>query len=870
MKLDHSSFSLFKSLLLLSFLILSSTFNLTAQKVTIIKGRVFDAQTKEPLPFVDITLKGTYVGASTDLDGRYEIKTKNPSEIIQCSFIGYKTIEQSINLEERQQINFYLEEEGVKMESVTILAKKGRYRKKNNPAVDLMRKVIENRDRNRLESQEFYSYDKHEKLELDVNNITEEFKDGKLMRNFDFMWDFLDTSKVNGRTYLPLYMREVLSDVHYRSDPESKKEIRKAIQMTEFDSALDVESISNTIDALYEDVNLYDNSIKLLDNDFLSPMAPWALNYYRFYILDTTIVNNKESIHLAFIPRNKTFIGFTGDVYISNDNRYTLLKAVLSITKDISMNFVRDIKIVQEFSEKDSVYFLSKDEITLDVALSDKGMGVYSTRINTFDNHSFAPPDDFSIFNGSEELVEADDAYQKGKAYWRTQRLDPLSEKQEGIYEMIDTLKTVAAYKNLVYWTKVATTGYIPAGPLDVGQISTAFSKNDVEGWRFRLGLETAYSFTKQFQVKTYLAYGTKDKTFKYRGLLHYSFNGDYRENPKQFLEVSYRHDVVFPGLKLEFIEDDNFLTSIRRGTANQMLFIDSYNVDFFNEGKSGYYKVGLEHRKRQAYEGGEGGVGTLRFRATRDDQIVDIPDVSTTEASLAIEWSPNTTFIQGREKRKPIISDFPTVQFSYKGGFKVAGGDYSYHNISLLFKKRVPMSIVGRSLIEAEVGRIFGKNLPFVLLYIPRANQAYSFQPTSFNTMNFLEFATDKYIRFGWQHFFDGFIFNRIPLWNKLKLKEVISAKIVHGGLDDANDPRLNPELIQFNTIDGTDTGTPLTYAFEGSKPYIEYGFGIYNIFRFLRLDLIKRANYLDHPNIEKLFGVKGLGLRARFKVEF
>ncbi|NNE26441.1 MAG: carboxypeptidase-like regulatory domain-containing protein, partial [Saprospiraceae bacterium] len=237
-----------------------------AQKTTTVIGKVFDAKTEEPLPFVDVVLKGTYVGASTDLDGRFEIKTKFASDTIVVSFLGYQTLEQPINMEERQVLNFYLEEEGILMESVTIVEKKGRYRKKNNPAVELMRKVIENRDRNKLEAQDYYNYDKHEKLELDLNNITEQFKESRGLKSFDFLWNYLDTSEVNGRVYLPLYMRETLSSVHYRKDPEVKKERRHAVKMTEFDEALDMESISNVIDLLYQDVNLYDNHVKLLDN----------------------------------------------------------------------------------------------------------------------------------------------------------------------------------------------------------------------------------------------------------------------------------------------------------------------------------------------------------------------------------------------------------------------------------------------------------------------------------------------------------------------------------------------------------------------------------------------------------------------------
>jgi hypothetical protein len=833
---------------------------LSAQDLTVIKGRVFDATTKDPMPFVDLILKDTYVGASTDLDGRYRIETKNPSDSIICNFIGYKAVTLPIEKEARQTINFYLEQEGVSIEAVTITEKKGRYRKKNNPAVDLMRNVIDNRDRNRLESQEHYNYDKHEILELDLNNITEEFKQKKTFKNFDFLWNYLDTSDVNGRVYLPLYIREILSSVHYRKDPESKKEIREAIKMTEFDEALDMESITNVIDLLYQDVNLYENNISLLDNEFLSPMAPWALNYYRFYILDTTFVNQKEAIHLAFIPRNKTFIGFTGDVYISNDGRYTLLKAILGITKDISMNFVRDIKIVQEFQEIDSVYALSRDEITLDASLSSGGMGIYASRDNIYRNYNFEPHEDPSVFDNIEDVVIKDEAYELDNDYWQDKRLLKLTSEEQGIYDMIDTLQSVPAYKRFVYLTKIVTTGYIPAGALDIGKLGTMVSFNQVEGLRLRVGPETSHSLTQKIQARTYAAYGFRDKRFKYGASFLYSLTDDYRENPRKFIEATYRNDVFIPGLELEFLSADNFLTSFRRGEANQMLFVEEFDIDLYLENDVGFLKFGLNNKRREPY-------GTLTFEAMRDDMNVNIADVQTTEFNFSAEFSPNTAFIQGREVRTPIKSENPRFQLSYKGGIKGIGGDYAYHNVSFQIKKRINMSIVGRMETEVEVGRVWGDNLPFVLLYIPTANQSYSFNPISFNTMNFLEFATDKYARFYMQHFFDGFIFNRIPLWRKLKLKEVISFKTVYGGLDDDNDPNLNPELIQFNRL---SNGQFLTTAFKEKVPFMEYGIGVYNIFRFFRIDAVKRINYLDRPNVESLFGVKGLGLRARVKVEF
>ena len=834
-----------------------------AQELTTVKGRVFDAVSKQPLGFVDVTFKGTYVGASTDLDGQYLIKTKNPSDTLMATFVGYKTVFKVVSQEDKQKIDFYLEEEGVVGDEVTIVAKKQRYRKKNNPAVELIRKVIENKDRNKLENLPHYSYDKHEKIEIDLNNITEEFKSRKQFRNFKFLWNYLDTSNVNGRVFLPLFLREVLSSTYYKSDPKKEKEVRHAIKQTKFDDAIDDHTITGAIDLLYDEIDIYENNINILDNDFLSPLAPWGIQYYRYYITDTVVVNNKSAIHMSFIPRNKTFIGFTGDLYISNDDRYTVLKAVLGVTKDVALNFVRDIKVIQEFEEDQDVYRLLRDELTLDIALAEGGIGAYAKRTNTFDQFSFEEPDK-EKFSGLGSIIEAKDAYEKDDSFWQDNRISKLSAKEEGIYKMIDTLVTVPTYKRVVLATKIVATGYIPAGHFDIGDLGAFVSNNDVEGWRFRFGGETSHSHSAKYKLEGYAAYGLRDKQFKWQSAATISLNDDWRENPKNFITASYTHDVIFPGLQLEFIEADNFLTSFRRGEANQILFMDKYTVEYFNDTDFGFYKLKAENVNRNAYE-----FGTLRFEAFEDGQLVTQPDINTTEFSISAEYSPNATFLQGRTKRVPIIDNVPRLQISYTGAVKgILGGDFNYHKLAVILKKRIPLSIVGRSLTEIEFGGVIGDdNLPFILLNIPRANQSFSFQPNSFNTMNFLEFASDRYIRFSWQHFFDGYLINRLPLIRKLNLKEIITAKIVWGGLSDQLNPNLNPGLIQFNN---NENGQPFTYALQGDTPFIEYGFGIYNIFRFLRFDLVKRATYLDNPNVENLFNVRGLGLRVRMKVEF
>ncbi len=853
----------FKLLWLTLFVSIISIVNITAQDLTKIVGKVTDANTGEPLPFVDVIFLGTYTGASTDLDGKYVLDSKFPSDTILVTFIGYEPQKIAIAKEVRRQvIDVKLKEESVVAQEVVIKAKRKRYRKKNNPAVALMRKVIANKQENSIESKPFYSYDQHEKITLDLNNITEDLTERKILGKFDFLWEYLDTSKVNGKVFLPIYLTEVLSSVYYTKSPEELKENRKAVRMTKFDDGIDDRNLTKIVDLLYQDVNLNKASIKILDNDFLSPLSPYALNYYRYYITDTLDVNGNDAIRLSFIPRNKTFIGFTGDLFVANDSTYAVLKADLGVTKQISINYLRDIKVVQEFEQFEDVFIKSKDDITLDVSFTKGSIGMFANKSVTYDGFNFKDKPNKNKFKGAERIVTDKDAYDKPDDYWATNRITPLTEKNIELESMIDRLVVTPAYKKFIWWSKFVATGYLPIKNVDLGSIAYFVSANDVEGLRLRLGGETRYkAFSNSTEIEGLVAYGLKDKRWKYKGSILYSFNKDYRLNPRHYIKANYRHDVVFPGLKSVFNHTDHVFTTFGRGTRSKMLFIDSYRLDYVREFDWGGYEFNFERRQTDPY-------GSLTFDKLIGEDTVSVPNVVSTEVGFALEYSPNATYLQGRKRRTPISSNWPVFKLRYNFGIDgFLGGEYTYHNVSLNMTKRFSMSIVGRSEFEIEFGGVFGKDLPYILLYIPDGNQSYSFSQLSFNMMDFLEFSADKYVKIYNQHFFDGFIFNRIPLWRKLKLKEVFTFKMIYGAMSDDNNPELNPDKIQFPV---NAEGVPTTYTFDDRIPYIEYGFGVYNIFKLIRIDMIKRVNYLDKPTVSSFLGKKGWGIRGSVKVEF
>ncbi len=849
-------------LFIVTLLIFGIFSNLSAQGVTKVSGNVYDDETGEGMAFVNVIFKGTSVGTSTDLDGYFDIESRFVSDSLCVNFLGFEESCMYIPKEQKwKDLEFRMKKKDLMLKNVVILAKKGRYTKKNNPAVELMRKVIENKKTNRLEGQDFYSFDQHEKVQLDFNNITEQFKERKIFKNFDILWEYLDTSTVNGKVFLPIFLREVKSKIYYRKDPESRKEYQQAIKLTKFDEQMDDKSINDIIEFLYRDIDIYDNTIPLLDHSFISPISPLALNFYRFYILDTMDVNGMSSIRLGFIPKNKANFGFTGDLYVSNDDRYTVTRADFGIIGDIHLNFVNDIKVSQDFQPlEDGAFVLTRDEVVVDYSLAKNGVGFYGTRTLGYDNFKFSPAPDPSVYDHIEKIIQLEGALAYDESWWNENRLIELTRTQKDLYAMIDTLVTMPAYKRLITGIRILTTGFIPLKKLDIGPLPTFVSFNQVEGFRTRLGFETNLNFNKNILIDGYGAYGFRDKKVKYKGALTYSFNEDWKRNPRHYLRATYQNDVTFPGQDLQFIQKDNVLLSFRRGATNNMFLDRELRFDYTRETPGFAMDFTFSDKNRKPY-------GDLLLNFTDENGEPSILDqIETTTLGIGLELAPNKQFIQGRQYRTPIINEYPIWTLRYETSIKgFLGSNYGYHKVEFGFFKRFNMSILGHSNVGLEATKIWG-DLPYTELFIPPANQSFAYQRESFNMMNFLEFVSDQEIFFRAEHFFKGFFFNRVPLFKKLKLREVATFKMVYGTLSDGNNPNKTDGIPSFDT---TSDGSSLTYLFTDG-PYMEGSIGITNIFRVLRLDLVKRLNYLDHPNVPTLFGSKGLGIRARFKVEF
>ncbi|MEL7021860.1 MAG: DUF5686 family protein, partial [Bacteroidota bacterium] len=526
------------------------------------------------------------------------------------------------------------------------------------------------------------------------------------------------------------------------------------------------------------------------------------------------------------------------------------------------VNFVNDLQLVQEFDEAEGYWLMTKDDLLVDYSLTPKGRGFFGRRTVDYTNYQFGIARDNAVYEGTDKVVESDDVYEKEEAFWTTHRPYELTEKEQGVYDMIDTLQNTPAFRNFMDIALLLITGYKEVGKIDVGPIGAFYSFNDVEGFRLRLGARTNEHFSEKILLEGYAAYGFRDKRWKYSAAATYTFNKNYLDNPRHFIRASYQHETNFVGQQVAFVSEDNFFLSFKRGAADKMLFNDNYKIDYLKETAYGLsYGFSFDWNKQQP-------LGSLEFRYLDEEgESLFRPHIKTTTFGVNLRYAPNESFLQGQNSRFTFYTKYPILRAQYNVGVSdFLQGDYDYHQASLNISKRFYLSILGFSDVEVEGGKTWGTGIPYLLLHLPRANQTYAYQPESYNMMNFLEFASDEYVTLKMQHYFNGLFFNRIPLLKRLKLREVISFKGIYGRLTDANNPNLNPNLIQFIT---NEAGDPETYTLE-QKPYMEFSAGIYNIFKIGRIDLIKRLTYLDHPNVPALFGRKGWGIRFRVEGSF
>ncbi len=801
-------------------------------QITNVHGRVFDALTNEPVPFAAVFFNGAS-GTTTDDKGFYKLQTDRHVDSVSVNYIGYLPAAIRVAGGKTQEINFALRQNKFDLPDVVVVAGE-------NPADIIMKKVIENKPKHNSDNLDAFQYESYNKLEFDINNITEKFKNNKLFKPFRFIFDNVDSTSTNKKPYLPVFIAETVSDVYHRKNPSGRKEVIKANKI----SGVENETVTSYLGDFYSHINVYDNYIYLFSKGFVSPVAGFGSLYYKYYLYDSTFIGNKWCYRIKFKPRRKQELTFSGEMWI-NDSTYAIKKINMRIADDANINYIEDLAFVDEFDCIDNTFWMLKKEVLVlniaaDETIQKEPMGFIGRKTTYYSNYVINKPMPSRFYGGGTEVEVNDDSREKNTTYWDSARVEKLSKTEEKIYHMVDTIKTIPAYKRYADLITLAATGYQKSGYIEIGPIYSLYSYNSIEGSRFRLGGRTSNKFSTRLILDGYAAYGLSDLQWKYGGGIKYFIS----KKPWQFIGIQYTKDDEQLGKSTNALSDDNFFTTvIRRIPSNKLNGIEQEKIYIEREWFNGFStRINYTHTTYSP-------LGVLDFTYYVNDAKTDSSNaLNTSEVSLYMRFAYKERFVTGKVNRISLGSDYPITRIQYSRGLKgLSGSNFSYHKLNIKVDDNVYLGNFGILSYRIEAGKIWG-TLPYPLLTVHPGNQSYTYDETAFNLMNYYEFVSDQFASVQMQHHFGGIFLDRIPLLRKLKWREVVTGNALIGHLDDNNRQILsNPNA--FYTL---------------SKPYTEVGAGIENIFKILRIDGVWRLSYRDNPNTPKF------GLRASISLAF
>lgn len=835
-----------------------------AQSFTSASGIVKDSITGEPLPFVSVYFDGSTIGAMTDDNGTFTLQNNQGYTKLAAASLGYDT--KFIDLKpgkKNDNLEVLLKPTAFEISEVVVKPKREKYTRKDNPAVELIKKVIAHKNDNRIEAKPEYQTEVYEKLSLSLDNFNPNLDKNKFLKKFKFIKNYLDTSEFNGKPILTVSVRENLSDFYYRKSPKAEKTIVRAKRMQGIDKTLDDGGgITSNLEEIFKSINIFDNNIPILLNRSVSPLSSTlATTYYHYYIMDTLDVGGDKCVDLAFVPANSESYGFTGRLYITLDGNYAVKKVLLNTPANINLNWVDKLRIEQEFKQMpDSTWVLDQENTFVNFYVVKGTQQLYAHQLRNYDNYNFNVQNADSVFGLLGALHVLPEATAQPDTFWTHNRPIPLKEKEDALKDLLGQLRKVPAFNAIIKTAEILITGYIPTAndkkvtKFDFGPMNTTFSANHLEGFRMRVGGMTTANLNPYWFASGYLAYGTNDRKIKYNLKLTHSFTKkEYHEgeNPVNNLSFIQEYDVYTPGQDFLFTSKDNIFVAWKVGEpVTKMQYIRKSVLQYEKEWLNGLtWKSWIMNQNNEA-------AGTLQYiKRDESGNLYHIKDFTTSEIGTQLRFAPGERAYNGRSGKESVFNlskDAPVFKLSHQLGIKgVLGGDYNYNHTEISAEKRIWLSSFGHIDAQIKAGKVWDK-VPFPLLILPNTNQSITIQPEAFHMMNALEFVTDQYVSFNATYYLKGWILNRIPGIKWLRLREVLSFNMIYGGLTDKNNPTLTPGL--FLLPDGTQ---PL-----GSTPYMECSVGLENIFKILRIDYYRRLTYLDHPDIKK----GGIRIALRF----
>ena len=787
-----------------------------AQKGYRINGKVEDGNTGEGIPFATVFFPHTQVGTAADLDGNFVITADRlPSDTLHIEALGYKPVNKILR-KETHDYNYILELERSAQALNEVVVHAG-----EDPAVVLMRHIIERKPFNNPDRVESYRYEAHNRLEADLQRMTkEQFAKIPILKSYTFVFDNLDTQS-ESKPYLPLYLTETISDFYFRSHPKKQREFIKASIV----KGVDNEHVDKYLGTLYQNVNVYRNYIPVFDKKFVSPVSNEGLFFYKYKIIDTQRAYGHNIILVQYRPRRSGENCFVGDFWVV-DSLYAIQRISMDVPRLANINWIEKASLYQEFAPVDSVWFCVKDKFVANFSAykSQKFPGMIGRKTTTYhhihiNDSSIANVIDNPEFR--EDITRLDSARLRSDEWWQQNRLDTLTKNEKAIYSMVDTINKMPitrVYKNTIIFL---ASGVKDIGPIQLGPYYYIYSRNPVEGNRFRFSFGTPRSI-KNAHLTAYVAYGTRDGKFKYGGTGLWLLDRE----PRMYLYGSYTHDINANLNNPDQQSNDNIFSTIFRkpGIPWKQAFSDGERLEFYKQYPSRFsHKLIVEHNSFSPYNPlPDAGVFT-------DTKGAPSLAAVSTEIGVELRFAYKEKYLDAQYLRVNLGTKYPVINLELTAGIKnVLNSGYAYQKARFSITERINVPPFGTLYYNVFAGKYFG-TLPYPLLEIHPGNEYYYYNKYAFEMMNTYEFLSDRYAGFNVEHNFGGGIFNKIPVLKMLKFRQFWTAKGVIGELSDAN-KLLNLEKgYPFRTLKG--------------DPYLELGTGVSNILQVFRIDFVWRV---------------------------
>lgn len=838
------------------------TMPMMAQKLT---GVIVDDNDGEYIPYASAVYRGNHVMVSSNTEGQFSIDRHNGWKLT-FSAVGYQPLTVEISANTKSPMRIALKPERTQLQNVTVTGRRNRYSRRNNPAVELMRRVIAAKKKTDLANHDFYQYNKYQKLTLAFNELSPQDVENGIFGKKQWALDQLELCPYNNKLILPVSVDETVTRHIYRKDPKSEKSIVMGQNTSGLNDLFETGDILNTVlKDVFTDVDLYDNQMRLLQYPFTSPIADNAISFYRYYIEDTTFVDRDKCYHLQFMPNNQQDFGFRGDLYVIADSTLHVRKCTLTIPKKSDVNFVDNLQIIQEYRQLDNgEWVLSTDDMFVEMSVAkflSKVIVIRTTRTQDYDFEEINK----KLFKGKQKERHEANAQMRDDDFWNQYRSVQLTKGESSMDSFIKNIENIKGFKYIIFGLKALIENFVDTGTkehpskVDIGPVNTMITKNFIDGLRTRVSAQTTANLNPHWFANGYYAHGWDSKKDYYKAELIYSFNKkDYlpREFPKRTITFTSTYDVTSPSDKFVHTDKDNVFTAFKWAKVDKMMFYNRQQLAFEWEEEFGFKTtISMKAEENEAC-GGLAFVpmnqwGVVNTGVTANDPLsLHNGKIRTTELMAMVRFAPGETFINTKQRRLTINLDAPVFTLGHTFGLKgVLGGDYAYNFTEATMYKRFWLPHNWGKIDCYVKGGVQWNKVPFPLLIMPAANLSYIVEDETFNLINNMEFLNDRYVSADMSWDMNGKVFNRIPLLKKLKWREYFGVKMLWGALTDKNNPMLEQNL-QDKTLMMFPEGS---FVMDSHQPYFELIAGIHNIFKILHVEYVRRLNYLDLPTAQK-----------------